>query len=245
MAAPGIKETFVRASSDMVSTITTKYESNDALLKAFSAVMQANDIRLVPIYGTALGLYRDKKQILGDTDADLGFYDTDMLKLKNLVPELVEKGFYVSGFNNFQLTFRNPFQDFFIDLWVIRKVRNPLLRILGYKWLKDHVYFRENFFGNCTSIDYQGAKYEQVNGIEDYLEKVYGPNWRTPMSGVFCGPRGLISQWTNLPFVDFSVPLQYSGDNRMGTWRPWASAVLKAVAPNADLTKLFKHPEEK
>lgn len=240
---PTIKNTFQKESQDNVDKITVKYPSNDALLKAFAEVMHANDIRLAPIYGTALGLYRDQKQILGDTDADLGFYEQDMLKLKGLVPELLEKGFYISGFNNFQLTFRNPFQEFFIDLWIVRKVRNPFLRLLGYKWLKDHVYFRENFFGDCTTVDYQGAKYEQLNRIEEYLEKVYGPDWRIPMSGVFCGPRGLISQWVNWPFVDFSVPLQYSGDNRMGKWRPWASKVLKAVAPNADISKTFEHPE--
>ena len=77
---------------------------------------------------------------------------------------------------------------------------------------------------------------------EDYLEYVFGNDWRIPIKGRFAGPRGLISQWINKCFVDFPVPAQFSGDDNLGTFKPWVSRILKRFFPKATLTQKFKHP---
>lgn len=209
----------------------------------FTKALKAAKIPTVLLYGTCLGMVRDQKIIDYDTDIDLGVFLTDFTAIYAIIPDLQQQGFYVKGRNMYCVTFAVSGGEYLIDVWVIVKRKNPFFRLLGYRWLVDHVNFKSDYFSNCGRITINGVDHAVPNDVEAYLEELYGTEWKIPLKNRTAGPRSLLSQWLNAPFVDFKMPPQFSGDNSVGTFKPWFSFLLKRLAPNSRLCGLFKHPE--
>lgn len=237
-----IRPWFLPHTGDQLKPIAHMAHTPDEWLVRFHAILTQAGVRLTPLYGTCLGFFRDNRIIPGDTDADFGIALSDLPAVRSCVPALLAAGFYISGRGNYQLTFSMPNSSFYIDIWPYKALSFPLT-VLGHRWLCDHVYYKADFFSNCQPFDYNGCRYYLPSPCEDYLETVFGANWRIPMAGCFSGPRGLISQWLNALFVEFPVPAAFSGEDSLGTYKPWVSKVLKTVCPNARIAQLFKHPE--
>ena len=240
----GIRKSFLPHTADQIKPVSHMAHTPDEWLVRFHAILMRAGVQLTPLYGTCLGFFRDNRIIPGDTDADFGIALSDLPAVRACVPELLAAGFYISGRGNYQLTFSMPNSSFYIDIWPYKALNFPLT-MRGHRWLCDHVYYKADFFSECQPFDYNGCTYYLPARCEMYLEMVYGLDWRTPVSGCFSGPRGLISQWINWPFIDFPVPSAFSGEAHLGTYKPWVSKLLKRVVPNARITQLFKHPEVK
>ena len=214
---------------------------SDALAVFLDTLTHAN-INPVLLYGTCLGLYRDKKVIDYDTDIDVGVFLNDFNALHTLSTQLLSQGFYIKSRNMYCVTYSTTEQNYLIDVWVIVKRKNPFFRLLGYRWLVDHVNFRSDYFSDIQTMTINEKTYLFPNHTETYLAELYGSDWKTPIKNRTAGPRSLLSQWLNAPFVDFKMPAQFSGDNSVGTYKPWVSYILKRFAPNSKLYTLFNHP---
>jgi len=136
-------------------------------------------------YGTALGAYRDKDFIANDNDIDIGVYADNKIELMirgiGIFSQAVSY-WKIEGFTNKYRYIKFGVHDKF-DILVY------------YKMNKDNFYtVRKNvgpnkfackeipakFLDELQEIDFKGMKVKVPNHIEEYLEYLYGADWRTP-----------------------------------------------------------------
>jgi hypothetical protein len=153
--------------------------------------------------GTLLGLYRDKQMINGDSDNDVAIMAEDItpefleaIKDYCVSPEAKGNFFQPNEFPDFEdkeaylkplsLKYhsldgegkRLKFKDKMIwtDLFTLYPHKDYHLFMLGVK------YFRipNKFLGKKGSLTYKGVSFNIPLDVEDYLELVYGKEWKTP-----------------------------------------------------------------
>lgn len=236
-----IRPFFQPITTNQHAAIKDLKKTRDQWLDSFYRIVSKKNIKLILLCGTCLGVVRDNEIISYDTDADYGIYIEDLEALWSCVDELLKEGIYISGRGKYQISFSLPNINFYIDIWPIKK-ESLFMRVLGWHWHADHMSYRKKYFDNLQAVQFQNKTYYLPNPPEEYLEQVYGSDWRIPIKGRFSGVRGLLSQCINALFVDFPVPSQFSGDNSLGTYKPWVSQILKRWFPNLQITSLFKHP---
>ncbi|MCK9463336.1 MAG: glycosyltransferase [Proteobacteria bacterium] len=150
--------------------------------------------------GTLLLAYRDGK--VDETDTDICVFDIQTV-LNNL--HLFENvGFEVhkiythpSGLATELTLKRNNIK---MDIWT-REFRNGegwWLSFDGDKYIPHHV--DEKYFDTLGKLDIWGFEWNIPSSIEEYLEKIYGPNWRIP------DPNW---RWNTDPFcIDYDYPIE-------------------------------------
>ena len=210
-------------------------------LSLFSQVIGEYNIPIYLLYGTCLGIIRDQDIIPHDTDIDIGIKEDDFLKLSKAVKKLESLGFFITSVARFTIRFELKGVPDGLDLWTIEQVKNPFVRLWGYKWLCDHVYYKQDYFSDSDSVIYDKNKYYVPSPVTNYLEGVFGKSWTVLIKDFYAGPRGLLSQWLSKPFVDFDVPMQFSGSR--GVYKPWVSRVIKRFFSKTSLMTEFKHPD--
>ncbi|RAP31433.1 hypothetical protein DID78_01190 [Candidatus Marinamargulisbacteria bacterium SCGC AG-343-D04] len=225
---------------ETTQNITLKNE--DWLIK-FNQILSKNNIKTILLFGSCLGVIRQNSLIDYDHDADIGIFFEDLLSFHNCLPELEKEGFYISKTKKFKIHINMPNTDFCIDLMPVKKIQNIFFKLFGYKWFCDMIYFKDNFFESPKKINFKSQVFFTPNPTELYLEKTYGKNWRTPIKNRNAHLRPVLSQIIIKYFVDFPVPLEFSGDNSLGTFKPWISKLLIKTCPNAKITSSYKHPK--
>ena len=120
--------------SDFFETKTDSVSRKDTFL-SLKALFDSNDISTFVVLGTCLGFVRGQDFIEYDHDMDFAFYEDDIYKLKNLVSQLGELGFFIEEVCPCNLRIQSKYCKNTCDLWIIHKVKNPIYRLLGYKWL--------------------------------------------------------------------------------------------------------------
>lgn len=214
-------------------------------LMVMSELLTKHDIAHFVTQGTCLGLIREQQLIEFDHDIDIAFFATDVSKLKGIVPEMKQSGFYIEEVTRSNLRLKIENCSATMDLWIVYKP-NFFYRLLGYKWWVNNALFKTNYFDPMTVnlVDAYGTQFRTPSEIETYLIEHYGPNWRVPQKGHNAIYRGLLSQLLNKVFVDSPMPAKFSGVDHMNTWKPWVSWVLRTFFPKAKLTNLYKHPKQ-
>ena len=137
------------------------------------------------VYGTALGTLRDGDIISHDLDIDIGIMEKDFNW--DMVNEIFKKGFSlvrIFGMKScgLEMTFKKD--DIRIDLMFFYKDFNVIWNSLwlsdGINGLKDmliHSYSPEVF-----KVEEKILRGFKLNSLgEDYIKRVYGYNWRTPV----------------------------------------------------------------
>ena len=74
-----IRKLFLPHTADQIQPISHINHTPDAWLVQFYTILMRAGVRLTPLYGTCLGLFRDNQLIPGDTDADFGIALSDVL----------------------------------------------------------------------------------------------------------------------------------------------------------------------
>jgi hypothetical protein len=150
-------------------------ELNENAERIFKEVVSKIPFKYWVSAGTALGLYRDKEFIKGDTDLDfsaLGYFGIDKEIIKILegfkLIRKVEKG--------------RPMQLAFI--------KDGVVVDFFFHWEEDgkYVNYNENkktemelgVYNNLEEIETKYGKLPFPNPIEKYLITRYGENWKTP-----------------------------------------------------------------
>jgi hypothetical protein len=223
---------------------STTIDPNKRLAELLDLFHQ-HKFKVVLIFGTALGAYRDQKIIPHDTDIDLGFYENDMQRLKDFFPILEKKGFYVRSLSPFNLAMEMMgCPNMHVDLYLLKKPGFPYSWI-GKKWFCDHALFTSDYFNPKTlkkAPCFKG-QYWMPSPPEAYLEELYGKTWRVPLKSLNAIYRSALSQWLNALFFDTEQPLRFAGLHRHMVFKPWVSRLLKTCLPNAKITNAYRHPE--
>ena len=150
---------------------------NENLLD-FKEVLDKYNVTFVMIFGALLGLMRHGNFISCDTDVDVAcfneFVRKDHWKLKQIKEDLTKKGFYVVSNDVCYLHI-----DFFIrngekiEIWWFDKIDD--------EWIfGDTVRYPAHYFDKLDEIEFLGTKFKVPSNTEDFIERTYGKNWRTP-----------------------------------------------------------------
>jgi len=123
--------------------------------------------------GTALGLIREGSLISGDSDVDVGIYETEIQTLQKVVHILIKyHGFKVMRNNPLSITRNHQYID--IDITSDQK------SCMAIQWPRpctDHMPYIQPFqyiqYENCTFT---------VPSMQ-YIEKLYGKKWYIPKKG--------------------------------------------------------------
>lgn len=123
----------------------------DKILEEYDGICKGLNIAWLLLFGTCLGLFRDKDYIEGDNDLDVGAV---CLKdgFERLAQELVKNGF-VQESEGSQHLYK---YGILLDIWRISPGK-PLL---------------------LEAIAYNGRTYKVPSPVEGYLEKTYYGDWK-------------------------------------------------------------------
>lgn len=148
----------------------------------------------MPTYGTLLGIVRDGGLIPWDTDIDLMVFESDL--------EVVEQLIGDASFSEMIGQVRSPFHDrasdgtlkrFSIEISVsevtipvdIDVVRSNSDKMEFFSPLEREkvVVVERSLFEPKRRLDWAGAVIAVPNRVEEFLELLYGPDWKTPNRG--------------------------------------------------------------
>ena len=238
-----LQEVFTKKSK-LPKVLSKDMVTRKELLKKTQELLKKNKIELFVVLGTCLGTVREQGFIQHDHDIDIAFYEDDTKKIKPLLNKLEKCGLYLEEITPANLRFQAPQTNCTLDFWIIHRVRNPIQRLLGYKWLINNGLFKTDYFNpNIVQKGYlEGIEVRLPSHTEAYLIEHYGQTWKTPQKGMNAIYRGLISQLLNTLFFTSKMPAKFSGVNERLVYKTWISKLLKLIAPKAKITNKYKHP---
>jgi hypothetical protein len=123
--------------------------------------------------GTALGAWREGGLIPHDDDADLGIWAADRERAESVMAGLAEAGFV-------------RYKSTATVVGYLRDLETVEFVVSGLAAPEDE-YARvlEGFFAELAPIPFLGLDFLVPRRTEEYLEFLYGPDWRTPRPGAF------------------------------------------------------------
>jgi len=143
----------------------------------FKKVMDKYDIPFIFIFGSALGLMREWHKPwahLQDTDVDIMCDSINHTRMKPVVKELEEMGFFVLDKNEC------PMHDHCfmrygekIELWWFDETETDYYYSL-------RVWYPKHFFENPTKIRYKDQMWNVPNNVQEFLKITYGKDWKLP-----------------------------------------------------------------
>jgi len=155
-------------------------ENADQVLEEWDNACRALGIEHFLVFGTCLGMVRDKGYIKGDHDIDVGIRKQDFMKLHN---QLLKNGFTSTGEHQTLSWIHEHFNpdaiekiawgthikffkyDITLDVWI------------GLIYDSHH----KNFLDSFDKVIYEGREYNVPHPVEDYLKTKYGETWRIPL----------------------------------------------------------------
>ncbi len=197
------------------------------------------------IFGTALGIYRDKQLITHDYDIDCGVPADYVIHFKKVCLELEKQGFFIEEITHDKIKMCYPKCRYDLDIWFITRTFNPIYYLLSKKWICGDAHLKNSFFAkeHRQTVSLKNNSFMVPYQIEDYLAELYGYDWRTPKKGCYAIYRRLPSQIIHYVCVDSPLPIKYSAIEELCTFKPWLSWLLLTFFPNAKITYKYKHPK--
>jgi len=148
-------------------------KSLDNLL-TIRAVFAKHKIPMWLMFGTLLGVVRDKKLISHDRDTDIGVFASDIDKIVEAIKELKESGFELirtDAFDNVLTVMRN---DEYTDFYVFRL--NDDCYTCEQRGMRAKI--KRAHFDNLCSLDFAGASFSIPSECEKLFVDWYGNDWR-------------------------------------------------------------------
>lgn len=143
-------------------------------------------------HGTMLGVYRDGDFIAYDDDADITADMKDREKGIEAEAKLRELGFYVppTGDRNKAVDTRNnmPYSDTVairngekVEIWWFSKQNNQYVYDIYRQ--PPELHHDAKYYDELKEINFKGNMFPIPNHIEEWLEMMYGSDWKTPREG--------------------------------------------------------------
>jgi hypothetical protein len=151
-------------------------KAKEALIDVYE-VAKILDLQFFLVYGTALGVYREKNFIEHDYDIDLGIYLKDKKKLIDVIKILVaDKGFKVYKISELEES-----------IGIVRD-NIPVEFGLFYKKGDNYLYDNEKvynipalYLNQLDKINFLDRTFYIPHDIENYLKYQYGKDWNIPI----------------------------------------------------------------
>lgn len=164
-----------------LGTRINTFQTTANLFKTVDA-LEDLDIKYSLVFGTLLGIYRDGKLIEHDTDSDLAIWFQDENKIIELVKWLEGKQLILTRYTDRILTFTCGGD--YIDLYMYDtpRYRKPdeidtdILRCIP-----DLGTLTKMDFDKKNTVTFHNRKLVCVSDPEDYFQKLYGSDWKTPI----------------------------------------------------------------
>lgn len=150
------------------------------------------DFQVFCAYGTLLGIIRDGDFVRADEDIDMGIIDSESFSWNELEKRLNKYGIIKERYFTYNGVVTEQtylYHNLEIDFFLYKKIKDSLV-VQGY--------FKENNikYKNDYEFTAKRKEYPKINRIiekqfknfkvyipenyEEYLERAYGPSWRTP-----------------------------------------------------------------
>ena len=143
-------------------------------LLSFRHAMEEAEIPFVFIFGTLLGIIREKGFIDYDTDIDVACFSEDHKKILSVIEDLKKQNFYIPNKN------KCPLHDHFfirngekIEIWWFDKIGNERI-------YDNIVRYSEAYFKPLEKMTFCDLSWNIPNNSEKFLELTYGSTWRIP-----------------------------------------------------------------
>lgn len=216
--------------------------SPDDMLRTFSDICEEHHILMLLVFGTCLGPVRDQSLISYDSDLDVACYIQDREKIVSLFPVFIERGFELGRIDPNKMVFKSSHSKIVVDLWFIEPAYNPLMVLMGNRWFFESGYYTKDFFNvkKLGTAICHGKTYLVPNLVEEFLEDLYGSDWRTPIQGRHAVYRAFLSRVLHHLFLESDMPVRYSSEDSNTRFRPWVNVVAVTFLPNSKLTKKYK-----
>ena len=128
------------------------------------------------LYGTLLGVFRDKKLINGDNDIDMGCkYEDFIISKEKIIQSFKLQGFILAKENKSLITLVRKNEH--IDLYLFRKI--PILN----SYFSMNFYIPSKYLLNLNYISVYDNKFLIPQYTDLFLEYCYGPDWKIPKKG--------------------------------------------------------------
>jgi phosphorylcholine metabolism protein LicD len=145
-------------------------------LLEFCKIFKSIRIKYFLLYGTLLGIYRNKKLINYDNDIDIGCFNESFNKNKKIIiDKLKKKNFLVFYESNTLITFSK--NKNYIDLYLFSKITFTGGRF-AYLF-----YIPKKFLIKLKKIKFNNFDYLIPNLVEEFLTYCYGSDWKIPKPG--------------------------------------------------------------
>lgn len=155
------------------------------ILEHISILFERDKIPFWLMYGTLLGARRNHQMIPWDFDIDLGFWDSDGLKILALRSEINSPGYHLASQSYEEMHHPNLYVSLsknckhHVDLfpWEIRGE-------VAHSMYGDHTFCPPMDLRNLTKIEFEGKKYTCPNHVDEFLDRNYHSekNWRDIIS---------------------------------------------------------------
>jgi len=151
------------------------FDSNLALknLIEISSYFDKENLKHGIIYGTLLGLYRDKKLISHDYDVDVYILGEDFKKLILALQNIKNIDFRIIRYSKRLISIEKD--DHYIDIYIFRKY-------LFYRKSGPNI-IHCKFLDKFNSISLTSKEFRTPYNIEEFLLRAYGKDWRIPQKG--------------------------------------------------------------
>lgn len=136
------------------------------------------------LFGTLLGLYRDKKLIEYDYDMDVGLDYTQESGICDFLEEIKNRDFKIIRYIKDVLIsiIRN---DVYIDLYLFKKINNQ------YRCDMVGCSIDKNDFEGGGKILCNSVELDTILNIENFFFKYYGRDWKTPIKNLQANPKNI------------------------------------------------------
>ena len=142
-------------------------------LRLLNEVFTSNSLKYQLAFGTALGIQRDKDFIDHDEDIDIQLLEEDRNRFYRLLPQLQENGFRICRYDRRGLISIIRKGEY-IDLYFYRPYTEELYICSGS--LMPYTFLR-----HTQLISFYGQYFPVPAPIEEYLNCIYGEDWKTPI----------------------------------------------------------------
>jgi phosphorylcholine metabolism protein LicD len=128
------------------------------------------------LYGTLLGIFRDRKLIKGDNDIDIGCnFKSFIINKKKIIKIFCSKGFFLAKENRSLITLVRKNEH--VDLYLFRKI--PFLG----GFFSMNFYIPRTYLSKFEKIKIYGNKFLVPQQTEFFLKYCYGDDWKIPKKG--------------------------------------------------------------
>jgi lipopolysaccharide cholinephosphotransferase len=146
-------------------------------LKLFHLVLEQSGITYGLFFGTLLGAIREKNFIVNDEDTDIYILSEDQERFLNLLFEFRNYGLQLVRLTTDLVSLMR--KNEYIDVYIFRpKYKFGIYKLRGL----NHFEYPAKNLENPVKKMFLGLQVLVPNDPETVLEKIYGKNWRIPIS---------------------------------------------------------------